>query len=223
MDNNWSIKHLHRIIMTSRTYRQSSRVTNELHANDPENQLLSRMPLRRMDAEALRDSLLFISRRLDTTGGGRPDPVSVDRNGLVSVKPGNDGRWRRSVYLQYRRTEIPSMMDTFDYPEMGPNCFTRTTSTVSPQALMLMNNAHVKSLADHMAQRLLAEASDEDAESLVALVYANALSRRPKDSEMAVSMKTLEALYDEWPDDQTAALASYCHTILNSAAFVYVD
>src|SRR5690606_28644998 len=114
----WSIKQMHRLMMNSRTYRQSSRVSDDALRLDPQNRLLSRMPLRRMDAEALRDSLLRVSGQLDETAGGPPDPVSVDRDGLVSVDGSTEGGWRRSIYLQYRRTEIPTLMDTFDYPEM---------------------------------------------------------------------------------------------------------
>ncbi len=149
----WSIKEMHRLIMNSRTYRQSSRVTDERREIDPDNRLLSRMPLRRLDAEALRDSLLFVAGKLNDRPGGLPDTVSVDRDGLVSVNPDEGGSWRRSVYLQYRRTEIATMMDTFDYPPMGPNCLARSVSIISPQALMLMNNGHVRELAVAMAAR----------------------------------------------------------------------
>ena len=147
VEHDWSIKKLHRFMMNSQTYRQSSRITEQCRELDPQNRLLSRMSLRRMDAEALRDSLLAVSGRLDETPGGPPDTVSVDQDGLVSVDPTDDNRWRRSIYVQYRRTEIPSMLDTFDYPEMGPNCLARSVSTASPQSLMLMNNQHVRELA----------------------------------------------------------------------------
>ena len=122
---------MHRLIMNSRTYRQSSQITEQKRALDPQNRLLSRMPLRRLDAEAIRDSLLFVADQLDHRMGGLPDPVAVSRDGLVSAKPTEGGGWRRSVYLQYRRTEIPSMMDTFDYPQMGPNCVSRNVSSRS--------------------------------------------------------------------------------------------
>ena len=90
--------------------------------------------------------------------------LTVNRDGLVSAIPTPTGRWRRSVYLQYRRTEIPSMMDTFDYPEMGPNCLSRNVSTVSPQSLMLMNNAHVRKLASSFAARVEAIVESRSAE-----------------------------------------------------------
>lgn len=237
MKSGWSIKQLHRIMLNSRTYKQSSRVTKRLREIDPENRWLSRFAMRRMDAEAIRDSLLFLSNKLDETPGGIPDPVSVDREGLVSVIPRSDGRWRRSVYLQFRRTEIPTMMATFDYPEMGPNCMVRSNSTVSPQSLMLMNNRHIYALATHFAKRILDEVgaeisgnpkdkielNDEVLEAAVQRVYLAAFSRRALANEHTHAMQHLRQLIQAWGGDRSQAFATYCHTILNSAAFLYVD
>ena len=222
----WSLKQLHRLMMNSRTYRQSSRITETQRNLDPQNQLLSRMPLRRMDAEALRDSLLAVSGKLDRSGGGPPDTINVDRNGLVSVNPTPEGQWRRSVYLQYRRTEVPSMMATFDYPEMGPNCLSRNVSTVSPQSLLLMNNRHVRDLANSIARRVsrLAQARRQvDPERSVEAVYGLALTRRPSEAERQLGVDILKKLEAEWRGQPQAALETYCHTLLNSAAFLYVD
>jgi len=224
VESGWSIKQMHRLIMNSETYRQSSKVSELALEADPRGRLLSRMPLRRMNAEALRDSLHFVSGQLDLAGGGPPDTVSVDRNGLVSIDPTENGRWRRSVYLQYRRTEIPTMMDTFDYPEMGPNCLIRSVSTVSPQSLMLMNNDHIRELATEFAQRvdhLVAENSEPAAR--VDAVYHLALSRSPSAEEREIGIDALRKLNAAWDGDSQGALESYCHTILNSAAFVYID
>jgi hypothetical protein len=224
VEGGWSIKDLHRLIMNSRTYQQSSRVTEESHRRDPNNRLLSHMPLRRMDAEALRDSLLFVAGRLDDRAGGPPDPISVNRDGLISVKPTADGRWRRSVYLQYRRTQIPSMMSTFDYPVMGPNCVSRSISTVSLQSLMLMNGEHVRELARSFAGRvesLLGEGADDG--DRVDAVYQLAFSRIPDERERQLGIDTLKELRAGWKDSPELALVTYCHTILNSAEFLYVD
>lgn len=222
---------MHRLIMNSQAYRQTSRVTAELKKLDPQNRLISRMSLRRMNAEALRDSLLTVSGRLDSTPGGLPDPIEVDHNGLVSVIPTADGNWRRSIYLQYRRTEIPTLMDTFDYPEMGPNCLTRSVSTVSPQSLMMMNNKHIRDLAIAFASRVAQltegpEATTTNQGSLtrqVIAVYQLALSRLPTAKEQHIGVSTLEELATQWQGDSQKALETYCHTILNSAAFMYVD
>jgi hypothetical protein len=224
IEEGWSIKQMHRLMMNSQTYRQSSRISEEALQVDPQNLLLSRMPLRRMDAEALRDSLLLVSGQLDETAGGPPDPVSVDRDGLVSVDGSTGSGWRRSVYLQYRRTEIPTLMDTFDYPEMSPNCVTRNISTVTPQALLLMNNAHVRDLAGAMAQRVRQITGEgADPAVVVQIVYRLALSRDPDEQEQQLGTAALDALQHAWGDDSKAAVTSYCHTLLNSAAFAYVD
>jgi hypothetical protein len=224
VNRGWSIKQMHRLIMNSRTYRQSSQTTDRKRALDPQNRLLSRMPLRRLDAEALRDSLLFVADQLDHQMGGLPDAVAVGRDGLVSVKPIEGGRWRRSVYLQYRRTEIPSMMDTFDYPQMGPNCIARNVSNVSPQALMLLNNGHVRDLATAFAARVRAIVQgSEDRGSFVDAVYGLALSRSPSEQERTIGIESLRELQSAWNGRADKALETYCHTILNSAAFLYVD
>jgi hypothetical protein len=221
----WSMKHMHRLMMNSRTYRQSSRISAESAQRDSQGRLLSRMPLRRLDAEALRDSLLTIAGRLDPCGGGLPDTVTVDRYGLVSVNPTDGGGWRRSVYLQYRRTEIPTFMDTFDYPQMGPNCIGRNVSIVSPQSLFMMNNEHVHELATAFAQRVL-DATHDTADpwtSRIEASYRLALSRDPKPKEISLGVEALRELMSAWGDDELKALSSYAHTLLNSGAFLYVD
>jgi len=231
VESGWSVKELHRLIMDSQTYRQGSRVTARHRAIDPANRLLSRMPLRRLDAEALRDSLIFVSGRLDDSPGGPPDPVTVDRDGMVTVNPTLSGGWRRSIYAQYRRTEIPTMMETFDYPEMGPNCFQRSSSTVSPQSLLLSNNGRVREWAAFLARRVEEELAIRDGEgssaydpvAQVEAVYHIALSRPPRDEELRLGTESLRSWNEQWPGDSTAALTAYCHVILNSAAFVYVD
>ena len=219
VDCGWSIKELHRQILLSRTWRQSSEVTDERRAADPQNRLLSRMPMQRMDAEALRDSLLFVSGQLDSTAGGPPDGVEVNREGFVNAKSAGKDGWRRSIYIQYRRTEIPSMMATFDYPEMGPNCVTRTVSTVSPQSLMLMNNERVRELSRAFASRI----SGTSAVEKVTEIYRTALSRNPSAEELQLGVESLGKLETQWEQDPARALEAYCHVILNSAGFLYVD
>jgi mono/diheme cytochrome c family protein len=226
VERGWSVKELHRLVMNSRSYRQSSRLDEERLAKDPENRLFSRMELRRLDAERLHDALLAVSGRLDPRQGGPPDPVSVDRDGLVLVKPGEDGRWRRSLYALHRRTEMPTMLETFDYPEMGPNCVERSVSTVSPQALYLLNNGRVRELAAAMADRVAATAAARGGEALAARVEAAheiALARPPSPAERAAAVAALASLREEWSGDEARALETYCHALLNSAAFAYLD
>ena len=224
----WSMKELHRLLMNSRTYRQASEVQPDVDRLDPENRLLSRMLMRRVNAEALRDSLLFVSGRLDERMFGPSDPVSVREDGLIMADPAENG-WRRSVYLRYRRTELPSLLDTFDYPEMGPNCVQRSVSTVSLQALMLSNNRRVYELAGSLAERLQAEAGGS-VEASVKLAYKSVLSREPTAEELARAKKSVEGMAAEFRgagENETFALTqavtAFCHALLNSAEFVYVD
>ena len=218
----WSIKDMHRMMMHSRTYQQSSQVTDRHLERDPQNQLWSRMPLQRMDAETVRDSLLFVAGRLDETAGGPPDPVSVDREGQVMVDPTGTGNWRRSIYSQYRRTEIPTMMGTFDYPEMGPNCVSRSVSVISPQSLMLLNNRRVRELSTSFAQRVQ-QLAGEDIHGQVKTAYELAASRPPNPQEFEAGIDALKQLRSAWQDQPRTALETFCHAVLNSAAFMYVD
>ena len=119
-------------------------------------------------------------------------------------------------------------MDTFDYPEMGPNCVSRSVSVVSPQPLMLMNNARVRELATAFAERVLSmqgevASGSEDLNGMVKLVYEMALSREPSSEEGRLGVDALKQLKADWGQQSRAALETYCHTILNSAGFLYVD
>jgi hypothetical protein len=193
---------------------------NEQHLKlDPDNRLLSRMPLKRMEAEVVYDSLLKIAGRLDKTPFGPPDPVEVRADGLVTAAESDKG-WRRSIYVRQRRTQIPTLLESFDLPQMNPNCVERIDSTVATQALFLMNNHLVHELANSFAYRVRYNCGTEPARQ-VESVYRIALSRPPSAQERELGLAALAALAKQ-ADDLTA-LRVYCHTILNSAAFVYID
>src|SRR5262249_1095161 len=139
----WSIKAMHRLMVTSNTYRQSSAVTAEFEAADPGNNLYSRMPLVRLDAEALYDTLLLVAGRLDETRFGPADAIQVRPDGLVTPN-GTARGWRRLIYVQQTRKHVATHLENFDFPPMNPNCLERRDSTVAPQALYLMNNGMVQ-------------------------------------------------------------------------------
>ncbi len=237
VESGWSIKHLHRLIMTSATYRQSSEVTPEPMRLDPENRLLSRMPLRRLDAEALRDSLLAVASRLDTTPFGPADGVEARGDGLVVSTPGPAG-WRRSIYVQKRRTQRLTILDNFDRPRMSPNCVDRRSSTVAPQALHLMNNALIHELSLSLADRLISDFPEEEQRQLEQLIKLT--TGRPSNSELPIVLQSLEHFRTEWQarlstDDpqltpenlsqqaHRRALGNVCHAFMNSASFLYID
>ena len=224
MNRDWSMKALHRLMMTSRTYRQSSRVSPEHERLDAENRLLSRWPLKRMDGEALRDSLLRVSGRLDETPYGPPDPVSVRADGLSTGYEGDRG-WRRSIYLRQLRMNSPTTLDLFDYPTMNPNCTERAQSTVAPQALHLLNDATIRRLASALAQRVVSEAGDS-LEAQVEHLYWRVFSRPPTGEERRLSLQSVRSAWKELGNgsrERQRVLAKLAHTLYNSAAFVYID
>ncbi|MFQ5732292.1 MAG: DUF1553 domain-containing protein [Planctomycetaceae bacterium] len=230
----WSIKQMHRLMLFSTAYRQISNVSKRREQADPENALVSRMPLKRMEAEVLRDSVLAVAGELDPTPFGKPDPVDVRPDGLVTSKRGRNG-WRRSIYVLHRRKEMPTILENFDLPQMIPNCIERPNSTVSSQALHLMNNTMIRDLTDRFATRIEKEAVEQP-EQQIDRIYEIALSRKPTKAERRLGVTTLKALTAAWKKqlkktgkpayDKAAshrALANVCHTIVNSAAFLYVD
>lgn len=166
VEHGWSVKRLHRQIMNTVVWRQDSRIADTNLSHDPDNRLLSRMPMRRLTAEEVRDTLLLISGRLNEEAFGEPDAVEVRNDGLVTSKPLN-GKWRRSIYVRQRRKEMPTLFVAFDVPQMTPNCTIRATSTVVTQPLLLLNNRMVRDLADAFADRVRSEAGPEESSQLV--------------------------------------------------------
>jgi hypothetical protein len=242
----WSIKSMHRLMMTSSTYRQSSAVTPELEKTDPENKLLARMPMKRMEAEAIYDTLLLISNKLDESRFGQPEPVVIRDDGLVTPV-GTAKGWHRGIYVEQRRTKLPTVMESFDLPAMSPNCVDRSISVIAPQALHMMNDSMIATLAESFASRVRREAG-RDTEKQVERAYWIALSRPPNDEERKTSLDTVRRLRDAElakapvgaasrvdakpapggsttiPADPAAmALEEFCHTLMNSAAFLYID
>ena len=224
VERGWSFKAMHRLMMNSRTYRQASRVTPQHQIFDADNRLLSRWSLTRMDGEALHDSLLLVSHRLDERRFGPSDPVLLRPDGMSIAYP-RDGIWRRAIYLRQFRFGNPTTLDMFDFPQMNPNCLDRPESTVAPQALHLLNDSVIRSLASSMAERV-AEEAGEKPQDQIERAYWISLSRRPTEEELEISERSLEKAVADMPGapvDHHQVLATFCHTLLNSAAFIYID
>jgi Protein of unknown function (DUF1549)/Protein of unknown function (DUF1553)/Planctomycete cytochrome C len=220
----WSVKAMHRLMLTSATYRQSSQ------ARGADQGLYSRMPLTRLDAEQLYDALLLVSGKLDETRFGPADNVKVRGDGLVTPN-GTAKGWRRLVYVKQMRKKMPTHLDNFDFPQMNPNCLERRDSTVAPQALHLMNNGMVQQLAEQFAMRVIQQVGN-DAQSQIELICLIALSRFPSDEETRVALASLNKLSEQWAKSRGTAdkdtvslrtLATFCHALMNSAGFLYVD
>ena len=141
MDEGWSLKALHRRIMLSSTYQQSSDDRSELRAVDPENALYGRMNRRRLDFEAMRDALLAVAGRLDHSIGGPP-----------FASPTDPATRRRTLYAQIDRLNLPGLYRTFDFPDPNATSPRRDQTTVPPQALFLMNHPFVRAEAEAMLQ-----------------------------------------------------------------------
>jgi hypothetical protein len=233
VERGWSIKAMHRLMVTSATYRQSSAVTTELESRDPENALYSRMPLVRLSADQLYDTMLLAASKLDETRFGPADAVDARPDGLV-VPRRNPRGWRRSIYVQQQRKIVVTGLESFDFPLMNPNCSDRRDSTVVLQALHLMNNGMVSELAEELARRIEAEAGTEPDRQIDRL-YLVALGRSPDTDEQKLGQASLSKLTERWAAEPTGggqpdrvqaghkALATYCHAMLNSAEFLYVD
>lgn len=194
MDHDWSLKHLHRLIVTSSTYRQASQATPELLEADPYNRLLARGPRVRVEAEIVRDIALAASGLLNRQHGGPTiyppapkflflPPASYGRKQWEIA--GDSADYRRSLYVQtYRSVPYPPMQ-VFDAPNGNASCVRRTRSNTPLQALTLLNERQFVECAQAMAQRLLD--SDDDSElGRITIAYELLVSRKPSDDEVAV-------------------------------------
>lgn len=207
MRTGWSLKKLHRLILSSRTWRQSSVRDEKRDRIDPDNVLLSRMNVRRLEAETLRDTLLAISGALNARSGGAPVPVMLNEEGLAvigidttdtagrpsgKVVPLNGEEHRRSIYVQARRSRPLEMFATFDAPIMEPCCDVRNVTTVSPQSLLLMNSTTVRVHAQDFARRVSTEAG-ADVEAQARLAWHLVHSRAPSESDVMQSVDFIRA------------------------------
>lgn len=220
----WSIKHLHRSMVLSSTYRMSSRASASAEASDPDNKLLSHMPVRRLEAEAIRDTILELSGRLDRTIGGPPvaPHISEYQDGRGKPKTGPlDGDGRRSLYVGVRRNFLTPLFLAFDYPLPTTTAGRRGTSAVPAQALILLNNEFVNQQAQRWGKNQAAmPATDEER---LDDMYWRAFARAPTESETADSLAFLATQAGEYGEDGVAeAWGDLAHVLVNSAEFIFV-
>jgi len=215
----WSMKQLHRLIMTSATYQFSSQYIADNLTKDPENKYLWRMNRRRLEAEAIRDTVIATAGTLNTKMYGVPvvPPLAADeRDGMrdpsqwpISADPAEFNR--RGVYLFVKRSFRNPMLETFDAPDASASCPRRETSTVAPQSLAMMNSEFMTSHAEKFAARLKKEAAT--AEAQVDRAFQLAIGRAPDAAEKA---KALEYL-------NRSTLPKLCLLLFNLSEFLYVD
>jgi hypothetical protein len=212
IDSGWSTKHIHRLIVSSNAYRRSSAFDPSNAERDPGNELFWRWLPRRLESEAIRDSLLTVTDELSATMAG------------PSSQEGNTALARRSVYLQQKRAGMPTMQNLFDGPDAVAACSRRQVSTVPLQPLFLLNSDFMNQRADRLAARMAAEESSD--EQRVRRVFALLLSREPDNEELAQSLAFLRSSGDGESRDAepsaTATLQQFCLALLNLNEFVYL-
>ncbi|MDA0589675.1 MAG: PSD1 and planctomycete cytochrome C domain-containing protein [Planctomycetota bacterium] len=205
IEDGWSLKKLHRRIMLSATYRQSSRVSREVFDKDPENRLLGRFTPRRLEAEAIRDAILSVSGQLDLTAGGPAGDDFIIR--------------RRSLYVQTARWQRDSYANLFDAANPDASTERRVTSTVAPQALLLLNHPWMLDQARHLAERLVKDVPEGDA-ARIERAYQLLYGRKPSDEELTIAQTIIAGDDPALPNCGWVDLA---HVLLCSNEMIYTD
>jgi hypothetical protein len=231
VNNGWRQKELHRQIVLSRTFQQTSAVDNRIVASDPENLLYSRFPAHRLDAEQIRDAILSVAGVLDLKLGGPPVDF-VDRGNRQIVLPtepddGPHASDRRSVYVRYRRSQPLTFLLVFDEAAPDPNCLARGRSTVVAQSLMLLNGPLSVRAARQLAKRIILETGDAPQQK-IDRAFEAVLSRKPTPSEFEPCMQFLELQEQQLKEINAErasllALAEFCKVLLASNEFLQLQ
>lgn len=213
IEHGWKLKHLHKQIMLTAAYQQSSAAREDGLKIDPQNELLWRHSPHRLEAEVIRDSLLAVSGQLDETMYG---PGTLD-----------EGHKRRSIYFMIKRSRLIPMMQLFDQPEPLVSVGLRPATTIAPQALAMMNSPHVRSYAQSFAAKLL-PASEKSLGEAVNLGYQSAVGRLPDEDERMSSVAFIESQIASYtsaqkPNAKHLAMADFCQVLFGLNEFVYVE
>ncbi|MGF1579604.1 MAG: PSD1 and planctomycete cytochrome C domain-containing protein [Gemmataceae bacterium] len=227
VNHKWSIKKMHRLIVLSQTYRMSSRPQPAAETIDPSNRLLHRMPVRRLEAEAIRDSLLAVSGRLDKTMYGRGVMPHLTPFMSGRGRPGRsgplDGNGRRSIYINVRRNFLTPLFMVFDYPTPFSTIGRRGISNVPAQALTMMNNPFVIQQAELLAKRLLDEKSATTTQRIEKM-YLLAFGRPPSQLERERVERFLTNQGKQYGNvNDLRAWQNLCHVVVNLKEFIYVQ
>jgi len=225
MNRGWSLKDLIRQVVLSRTYRQSSKPSLAGAKVDPNNILLHRMPIRRLQAEVIRDQLLVISGRIDRQQFGKGPKVHITPFMRTPRSPSSsgpmDGAGRRSIYVEVRRNHLEPMLMAFDKPTPFTTMGRRTVSNSPAQPLIMLNNEFVHQQAALWADTLL-KTTNANAAELVSLAYRQAFGREPEPWESGVAVEFLEQQRNG-NESLRQPLADLCHTLFNVKEFIFVN
>lgn len=214
MDCGWDLKALLKVICTSRTYKQTSRVSPEIMSIDPENKFFSRGARYRLDAESIRDSMLASSGLLAKKMFGPPvmpyQPTgvwrAVGRNAPVWREMKNEDRWRKGIYIVYRRAAPYPSMVNFDAPDRSACTVSRPRTNTPLQALTLMNDPAFIEMAIGLTDRVLRESGQDDFASRLEMLYLLSLSRKPSPKEAEYLKQAFDRHLNEFQKDRDRAL-----------------
>jgi hypothetical protein len=227
--NGWSFKDMHRLIMSSRTYQQSSPVPAQAALADPENRLLHHFPVRRLEAEEIRDALLYVAGSIDTTIGGKTIPRR--NREFVFNHTSKDfttyGSTRRALYLPIIRNNLYDLFQQFDYPDPSTSTGMRNSTVVSPQALLLMNSDLATDAAQTFVKRLFATSPDK--EKRLRAAYRIALAREATDDDLrraenylTATNAALNSTQQDSDKREQQAWAQFCQALMMSNEFIYL-
>jgi hypothetical protein len=235
----WKVKRMHKLILMSRTYRQSTMHPkyDAYVETDAANRHWWRAQRRRLDAESLRDTMLLVADELDQTLGGPSFRASIDPNALEGLSR-KDAAWqasspeqqmRRSLYMFTQRSLLTPMMTTFNFCDTVAPCGQRDVTTVPTQALALLNNSFTHDRSQALAKRVVESAANDPAEQ-VRFAWQYALGRLPTSSEQQLVGKYLTEQHQRFESvaktkkkPAMLSLESLCHVLINSNEFIYVD
>lgn len=230
-NDGWSIKSMIRAIVTSETFKRSTLKSDALASKDPNNIYLASFPVRRLEAEAIRDGILMVTESLDATMYGVPVATHLTDFMQGRGRPGKsgpiDGDGRRSIYLEVRRNFLEPMMTTFDRPIPFSTFGSRNVTNVPSQSLILMNDPLVAQQAEIMAEKLL-EKGLGSFEEKVQWIYMQAFSRLATSEELKKAsnffemLRTMEGKDITGADKEIVVWKEYCHSIFNLKEFIYL-
>ena len=237
----WRAKPLLKLILVSQTYRQTSRPAPSPRLAvadrvDPDNRLLWRMPMRRLESEAIRDSLLAVADQLDRSLGGPPVPQAAHSDGSITINTSSlkrpHDRWRRTVYMVTRRGYSITLLQVFDQPSILTTCSNRESSAVPLQSLTMINGPFVNGIASRITTQVL-ESSDgpiegKQWEAIIRELYRRTLCRDPDAEEIRLcraawidNRASLVAEGKTRIEADRLAVVEVCHTLLNTSEFLY--
>ncbi|MFT7539081.1 MAG: hypothetical protein ACI9K5_000030 [Gammaproteobacteria bacterium] len=221
----WSTKTMLRRLVLSRAFGMSSSVDPAAQATDPNNRLLQHMPVQRLDAESLRDSILAVSGTLDATLFGPSVPVHLTPfqhgRGRPSVTGPLDGAGRRSLYLSVRRNFPVPFLGVFDFPNPATTMGRRGNSNVPAQALTLLNDAFVHGESRRWAERVLASSETDSDPARIASLYRTAFARSPTEAEQGAALGFIQSRGD-LESEALSAWTDLCHVLFNTKEFRFL-